>query len=736
MTKYRESVEFGGRTLTLETGRLAKQADGACFVEYGDSRVLVTTVLAKEAMEGKDFFPLTVDYIEKTYAAGKISGGFLKREARPKDAEVLVARTIDRPLRPLFDKSFKNETQVVATVLSYDGDNETDVLAMIGASCSTALSGAPWDGPIAGVRVGFLNGEFIANPTPEQRKECEMDIFVASSDSAIMMVEGGAQEASEEQVVNALMFGFDAAQPVIAIQKQLVELAGKARLEVVPPVMPEGFENLVKELGMPGIAEAYAIAEKLPRYAKLSEVKKAVKEQLAEKLDEETLAKGMPFLGGLFDDMKSSYVRDMVIDTKLRIGGRKLDEVRDITCEVGVLPRTHGSALFTRGETQALCTATLATPDYGQRVDDIRGDTISTFFLHYNFPPYSVNEIKRLGSVGRREIGHGTLAHRALTPMVPDDTPEFPYAIRVVSEILESNGSSSMATVCGGTLAMMDAGVPMRKPVAGIAMGLMDHKDQIAVLTDILGDEDHMGDMDFKVCGTKDGITALQMDIKMSGISREILAQALEQARMGRLHILGKMAEALSEPRTELSPFAPRITTIKVNPDRIRDIIGAGGKTIREIVEQTNTQINVDDSGLVSVASSNDTDAQMALEIIRGLTEEPELNKVYNGKVVRITDFGAFIEILPGTDALLHISELEWGRVERVEDVLQEGQEIEVKLIEIERNGRMRLSRRVLLPKPEGWEERPPRDRDSRDSRGSRPPRRDNRGGGRGNNRR
>ncbi len=724
----RETVDFGGRPFTIEMGRLAKQANGTAWVEYGDSRVLVTACSSGKEREGIDFFPLTVDYFEKMFSVGRFPGGYIKRESRPQAREVLISRMIDRPIRPLFPEGFKAETQVIATVFCADMENETDLMAMIGASAALVTSDIPFERPIAGVRVGLVDGEYICNPSPVVMENSKLDIFMAASSDAIVMVEGEALEASEEEMIEALMKGFEWVQPVIEMQLKLRESVGKPKWEVNKVEIPENLLAKVRELAMPGFEKAYQIKTKLERYAVVGETKKAVKESLADLPDEEKA-----FIGKALEEVKYHYVRSLYIKDGRRIDYRDWNEVRPITIESSLLPRVHGSALFTRGETMAMCTVTLGTSGDSQRLDDILGDRTLKFLLHYNFPPFSVGEVKRLGSPGRREIGHGNLAYRALKTMVPIDSPEFPYVVRIVSDILESNGSSSMATVCGGCLAMMDAGVPLRKPVAGIAMGLMKEGDTLRILSDILGDEDHLGDMDFKVCGTADGITALQMDLKIDGTTREVLSDALSQAKEGRLHILGKMLEHLPEPRKEYSDYAPHIVSMQISVDRIRDVIGAGGKTIREIVEQTGCKIDVADDGLVTIASSNLKDCEAAMEIIKGLTEEPEIGKVYSGKVKRITDFGAFVEIIPGIEGLLHISEVAWTRTERMEGTMNEGDIIEVKLVDMERGGKMRLSMKALQPKPEGYVER----ERTRDDRGpSRGGSRDNRRGGGPRNRR
>jgi len=694
----RESIRVGNAELTLETGRLAKQASGAVLVTMGETVLLVTAVSSGEERPGIDFFPLTCDYIEKTYAAGKIPGGFFKREARPRDYEVLTARLMDRPVRPLFPEGFKVETQIIATLWSFDKEHPAEPLALIGASAALHISDIPWEGPIAGIRVGRVDGELIAFPTYQQLELSDIDITVACSKEAIVMVEGATKEVSEQVLVDALMFAHESAQPIIHLIERLRQSVGKPKYPFQSVRLPEELKKRLFDHCVGGVRACLQIADKQSRYAQYKVVRKEAFAKLIEEFGEETINTWEKHLKESFeDDVKGREMRDMILDKGLRIGGRDTRTIRDIRCEVGVLPRTHGSALFQRGETQALVTATLGTSSDEQKVDTLMGDTYKSFLLHYNFPPFCTGEVKRIGSVGRREVGHGNLAERALQGMIPDHEA-FPYTTRIVSEILESNGSSSMATVCGGTLSLMDAGVPIKAPVAGIAMGLIKDGDRIAILSDILGDEDHMGDMDFKVCGTARGITAIQMDIKVKGLSRNVLAAALDQAREGRLFILGKMLESLPAPRENMSKWAPRITTIKVKPDQIRIIIGSGGKTIKGIVDQTGVQIDVEDDGTVNVASSDESAVRRALEIIQGLIAEPEVGVVYKGTVKRITDFGAFVEILPNTDGLLHISEIAHERIERVEDVLKEGDSIEVKVISVERDGKVRLSRRVLLP--------------------------------------
>jgi polyribonucleotide nucleotidyltransferase len=708
MSFVRESVVVNGRPLVLETGRLAKQAHGAVLVTFGESVVLVTAVSGDER-PGIDFFPLTCDYVEKTFAAGKIPGGFFKREGRQRDEEILTSRLIDRPCRPLFPEGYRNDTQVIATVLSSDKDNPTDVLAMTGASAALHISDIPWGGPIAAVRVARVDGEFVAYPTFEQQAKGDIDLVVACSKDAIVMVEGGAGEALENHVIDALMFAHKTAQPILELIERMRAAVGKAKRTVEKPTLPPEVAAIVKDQCDAEILRASLIKEKKERYDAYKATKTKLVETLTQRLGGERFAAIEKLVKEEFEERKYHVVREYVLSERKRIDGRDMKTIRPIVCEVGIFPRTHGSALFQRGETQAAVTTTLGTSSDEQKIDALTGERWKRFMLHYNFPPYSTGETKPLRGPGRREIGHGALAERAILRMVPDEE-RFPYTIRVVSEIFESNGSSSMASVCGGTLSLMDAGVPIKAPVAGIAMGLIsdgpltDAKTRIAVLSDILGDEDHLGDMDFKVCGTKKGVTAIQMDIKIAGLSRDVLAQALEQAREGRVFILDKMLATLAQPRPELSKWAPRITQIKVKPDQIRLIIGPGGKTIKGIIDQTGVAIDVEDDGTVNVASSDSDAVKRALDIIKGLTTEPEVGAVYKGTVTRVADFGAFIEILPGTDGLLHVSEMAHQRVERVTDVMKEGDPVEVKVLSIDREGKIRLTRRELLPLPEGEE--------------------------------
>ncbi len=691
---HTRDISFGGKTLTLETGRMAKQADGAVIVRLGDTMVLVTACADPNPREGVDFLPLTCDYKENTYASGRIPGGFFKREGKPPEKEVLTSRLIDRPIRPLFPSGWRNETQVIALVLSADELNDSDVLSITGASAALALSSVPQTRTIAGVRVGHADGNFIINPTYEQRKRSTLDLIVAGSKDGIVMVEAGAQEVPEAQMVGALEAGHAAIKEIVAGIDELAKQAGKAKRVAAPKkaVSKELVADVEGKVLGP-LSAAMRIKDKLENYAT---VDKVISEYVAGLSDEDPTRKAEQ--KAVAKSLKEKILREEILDRGQRLDGRRFDEIRNITIEVGVLPRTHGSCLFTRGETQALVSATLGTADDQQKVETVDGETWKRFMLHYNFPPFSVGEVKFLRGPGRREIGHGALAERALYPMMPMEE-NFPYTVRVVSEILESNGSSSMASVCGGSLAMMDAGVPLKAPVAGMAMGLVMNEEtgKYAILSDIAGAEDHYGDMDFKVTGTATGITALQMDIKVAGINTEIMTKALEQARQGRMHILGKMLQTLEESRKNVSAYAPRIVTIRIPVDKIRDVIGPGGKMIRSIIERTGVKIDVEDDGRVNVASADEASAQKAIAIIQELTATPELNKTYVGKVQRITDFGAFVEIMPGLDGLLHVSEIAHYRVKDVRDELKEGEQVMVKVINIDPSGKIRLSRKVLL---------------------------------------
>jgi polyribonucleotide nucleotidyltransferase len=698
---HTREVRIGQNTLRLETGKLAKQAGGSIIVRYGDSVVLVTACRSGSPREGIDFLPLTVDYREYTYASGRIPGGFFKREGKPAEKEVLTSRVIDRPIRPLFPSGWRYESQIIALVLSADQENDTDVLAITGASAALALSDIPFEKTIAGVRVGLVDGEFVVNPTFEQRKQSRLDLVVAGSKDGIVMVEAGAKEVTEAQVVEALETAHAAIRQIVAAIDELAQTAGKPKATVQKKEIGHDFYREVEEKVFVPLTEAMRIRGKLENYDRVDQVL----DDLVASIPEDEVERKLE-AKQIFKDLKEKVLREEVLTHGVRLDGRKFDEIRPIWIETSVLPRTHGSAVFTRGETQALVTCTLGTAEDAQKIESFEGEQWKSFMLHYNFPPFSVGEVAFLRGPGRREVGHGALAERALAAMIPgEDT--FPYTVRVVSDILESNGSSSMASVCGGALAMMDAGVPLKAPVAGIAMGLvMDEKSgKYAVLSDIAGAEDHYGDMDFKVAGTSEGITALQMDIKVTGITTEVMRKALEQARQGRMLILGKMADALASPRPSISAFAPRIVTIRIPQDKIRDVIGPGGKMIRSIIERTGVKIDVEDDGRVNVASADAGSAQKAIAIIQELTATPELNKTYLGKVQRITDFGAFVEIMPGTDGLLHVSEIATHRVKDVRDELKEGEQLLVKVINIDPTGKIRLSRKALLQEEAGRQE-------------------------------
>ncbi|RJR18294.1 MAG: polyribonucleotide nucleotidyltransferase [Nitrospiraceae bacterium] len=689
-------LELKGKPLYLETGLFAKQADGSVIARYGDTVILATAVAKKEAREDVDFFPLTVDYQEKAYAAGKIPGGFFKREGRPSEKEVLTSRLIDRPIRPIFPDGFYSETQGIISVLSFGNENISDILGIIGMSAALSISDIPFDGPVGAVRMGILKDSFVVNPDLQEIGECDFSLVVAGTEDAVLMVEGGGLEIPESVLLEALDIAHKEIKNVVNIQKQLVSLVGKPKRPVVPPQLNEELMKSVSSISLEKIKQAIVISDKLLRQDSLNKILKDVVTEL--NTGEKDISKDISFL---FNKLEKDLVRNMVLDKGVRADGRKPDEVRKISADVGFLPRAHGSSLFVRGETQALAVVTLGTSEDEQRIDALEGESKKAFMLHYNFPPFSVGEVKFLRSAGRREIGHGMLAERALKAILPPKD-DFPYTIRIVSDILESNGSSSMATVCGGTLALMDAGVPIKAPVAGIAMGLIKEGERTVVLTDILGLEDHLGDMDFKVTGTDEGITAFQMDVKISGVSREIMANALEQAKKGRLHILGRMKDILSGPRDHLAAHAPRIFTMKIKPDKIREVIGTGGKVIRGIVEQTGVKIDIDDTGNINIASIDEESAKKAISIIEGIIAEAELGKIYTGKVKRIVDFGAFVEILPGTEGLLHISQISDKRVAKVEDVLKEGEEgVPVKVIEIDKMGRIRLSRKEAMKEQE-----------------------------------
>ena len=684
-------IDFGGRPFSIETGKVARQANGSVLVRYGETVVLVTAVTSDKKREGLDFVPLTVNYLEMTYAAGRIPGGFLKREGRPSDHETLISRFIDRPLRPLFPKGFQNEIQIIATVLSADQDNDPSILGMIGASAALSLSNIPFDGPIAGAKVGRIDGEYVLNPTHDELEMSDIDLFVAGSEDAIIMVEGSAKEVKEEEILEAILFGHQSLKPVIGLQNQLKLASGTTPKEFELKRPEEAIYEKVKAIAKERLREAFYIREKTKRKERLEETLQwTVQECGAEDEDSQKMVKAA------LEEINRKLVRRLILEEKKRIDGRNLSEIRPISCEVGILPRTHGSALFTRGETQVLAVVTFGTSEDEQKINSLTGETYKSFMLHYNFPPFSVGEVSPLRSPSRREIGHGALAERAILPVLPS-SENFPYTIRIVSEVLESNGSSSMATVCGASLSLMDAGVPIKAPIAGIAMGLIMEKGEVAVLSDILGDEDHFGDMDFKVAGTAEGVTAIQMDIKIRGVSKEVMRNVLDQAREGRLHILGKMKETISEPRKDLSRHAPRIVTLQVKQDKIRDIIGPGGKNIRSIVDQTGVKVDVEDSGLVKLASPNYEAIEKAIYMIKRLTQEVEVGGLYTGKVKRILGFGAIVELFPGTDGLVHISQLAETHVKEVSDVLKEGDEVLVKVIDIDPQGRIRLSRKAAL---------------------------------------
>lgn len=702
----KKSVKIGESELSIETGRLAKQADGSVVVRYGDTMLLVTAVSAREKKD-IDFLPLTVEYQEKLYSAGRIPGSFFKREGRLTEKETLTSRLIDRSCRPLFPEGYAYETQVIISVISSDPDNEGDIHGLTGASAALWVSDIPFNGPIAGVRVGRVGGQFVANPTAKQREQSDLDLVMAVSREAIVMVEGGAEEVSEADMVAALEFGRTAAKPALDLQDEMrAELKKQVRSYDKPAAIDEGLRTQVRALAMDGVKAGYAIKEKGARYEALSKAKKAAVAALKEKLGAEFTPVVEKHAKQVIEDLKYDHMRELTVNGG-RIGDRGHDVVRTITNEVGVLPRAHGSAVFTRGETQALVVATLGTSEDEQRLELLSGQAFKRFLLHYNFPPFSVNETKPLRGPGRREIGHGALAERALRNMLPAGE-NFPYTVRLVSEILESNGSSSMASVCGGTLALMDAGVPIKSPVAGIAMGLVKEGEKIAILSDILGDEDHLGDMDFKVCGTSKGITSIQMDIKITGLTTEIMSRALEQARQGRVHILAEMAKTLDAPRKEISQFAPRITTIQIRPEFIKNVIGPGGKVIKDIIARTGAAINIEDTGRVDIASANGEAVKAAIAMIQALTREAEIGKIYTGTVRKIAEFGAFVELFPGTDGLIHISELSDKRVKAVSDVLSEGDEVLVKVVSIDKTGKIRLSRKEAMAERTAAQTPPP----------------------------
>ncbi len=690
MFKKVEAV-IGGKTISIETGKLAKQASGSVVIKCGDTVVLVTAVGVNEAKNDTDFLPLTIEYQEKLAAVGRIPGNYFRREiGRPSDHEVLTCRIIDRPLRPLFSEGYFCETQVIASVLSADLQNNPDVLALTGASCALTLSDIPFEGPVAGARVGYVDGGYMINPTTDELKRSSMDIVVACTRQAVVMVEGRADSLSEDEVLSAIFFAFEQVQPLIDLQDDLRKSHGKEKRSVEPPQVDEELQKRVREIAAAGMAAVVSTSDKLDR-GRLSD---ELKQNVLTELNPEGDRRGE--IANLLSNYKKECMRSNIVNDGVRIDGRRFDEIRPISCEAGYLPRAHGSALFTRGETQALVTATLGSERDQQRVETLLGEEMNRFMLHYNFPPFCVGEARPLRGPSRRDVGHGNLAMRGLAAVLPTEE-EFPYSIRVVSEVLESNGSSSMATVCGGSMALMDAGVPVKQPVSGIAMGLIKEGEKVIILSDILGDEDHLGDMDFKVVGTKDGITSLQMDIKIAGVDRDIMARALAQAHAGRLHILGEMSKGIAKAREEVAEHAPKYFVHKINPDKIRDIIGPGGKVIKELSAEYDAKIEVDDSGLVKMFTSNGLMAEALIKRVKEITAEVEIGQVYKGVVKTIKDFGAFVEILPGTDGLVHISELDTKRVAKVTDVVQEGDEIEVKVLDVDSRGRIRLSRKALL---------------------------------------
>lgn len=685
-------MELGDKKLTIETGELAKQANGAVLISYNETVALVTAVASKEPAKGKDFFPLMCEYREKTYAAGKIPGGFFKREGRPSEKEILTSRLMDRPIRPLFEDGFANDTQVICYPLSHDKENDPDILGILGASAALIISDIPFLNPIGAVRVGRVEGKFICNPTYDQLNESDLNLVVAGTKDAIVMVEGEANELSEHEMVEALMFGHEGIKKLVDLQNKLREIAGKPKKVVEKPQKNEDLIEKVTRSAKEKLKDALFIKEKIAMYDAVSVI---VKDTISEIGSEEDDGLNKE-IKAILSDLEKEIVRHHIIEKETRSDGRGLKDIRTISGRVKALPRTHGSSLFTRGETQALVVLTLGTSSDEQIMDRLEGRTKKSFMLHYNFPPFSVGETKFIGSPGRREIGHGALAERSISKVLPSDE-EFPYTIRIVSDILESNGSSSMATVCGSSLSLMDAGVPIKTPVAGIAMGLIKEGDKIAILSDILGQEDHLGDMDFKVAGTAEGITGLQMDIKIDGVTKDLLETALQQAKEGRLFILDKMNEIIDSSRKELSPYAPRIITMQIKTERIKDVIGPGGKTIRGIIDKTGVTIDIDDTGLVSLGSPDEARLEEAIQIIEGLTQNPEKGRIYAGKVKKIMDFGAFVEILPGTDGLVHISHIAPHRIDKVSDILKEGDEVQVKVLEIDHGGKIRLSRKEAL---------------------------------------
>ncbi len=684
-------IDIRGKKFTLETGKIAKQADGAVIAQYGDTLVLATVVADKIERKGLNFFPLTIDYQEKTYAAGIFPGGFFKREGRPTEKEILTSRLIDRPIRPLLSKGFPYETQGIVSVLSYGDENIADIIGIISMSAALTISDIPFNGPVSAVRIGRIADSFVINPDMRELEECDLDLVVAGSEDAVIMVEGEGQEITEADLLEAIEIAHNEIKRLCRLQKELQAMVVKEKRNLITLIIDEELKKAVEDLSMEKIKGAISIPDKMRRQGALDEILKETIEKL--NTGENDIS---PAIISVFNDIEKNLVRGIILDKGVRADGRSSDEIRNISCEIGILPRTHGSALFVRGETQCLAVVTLGTADDEQRIESLDGEFSKTFMLHYNFPPFSVGEVKPLRSPGRREIGHGMLAEKALKAVIPAKS-EFPYTIRVTSDILESNGSSSMATVCGGSLALMDAGVPVRAHVAGIAMGLIKEGERVVILTDILGLEDHLGDMDFKVTGTEKGITAFQLDTKIGGISREIMERALEQARQGRLYILEKMNNTMTAPKEDLSPHAPRIYTMQIRQEKIRDVIGTGGKVIRSITEQTGAKIEIDDSGLINIASPDGESARKAMEIINSITAEVELGRIYPGKVKRIVDFGAFVEILPGTEGLLHISQIAERRIAKVTDEISEGDEVLVKVIEIDKLGRIRVSRKEAM---------------------------------------
>jgi polyribonucleotide nucleotidyltransferase len=706
MTMIKKTVMVGDKELSIETGRMAKQADGAAVVRYGDTMILATAVSSKDKRD-IDFLPLTVEYKENFYAAGRIPGGYFKREGKLTEKETLTSRVVDRSCRPLFPEGYAYDSQIIVNVISADKDNDPDTIALVAASAALSVSNIPFNGPIASVRVGRFEGKFVVNPTTKQRETCDIDLMVACSKEAIVMVEGGAEEVSEADMVKALEFAHSACQPIIKLQTEMRAAVGAVTREYDKVVKyPDELKAQCRDISWKDIAHGFTIADKADRSANLKDTRKKLEAAMKTKLGDETYAKNEKYVKGIYEDLKYEYMREFTCNGG-RIGGRKHDEVRAVTVEVGTLPRTHGSSLFQRGETQALVTTTLGTTDDEQTIEVLNGETTRRFMLHYNFPPFSVNEVKPLRGPGRREIGHGALAERALRNMMPTKD-QFGYTVRIVSEILESNGSSSMASVCGGTLSMLDAGVPIKAPVAGIAMGLVKEGNKIAILSDILGDEDHLGDMDFKVCGTAKGITAVQMDIKITGLTMEIMLKAMEQARVGRLTILETMNKTISTARKEISVFAPRVTSIQIRAEYIKNVIGPGGKVIKDIIARTGCSVNIEDSGRVDIASSDSEAVKQAINMIQALTREAEIGKIYLGTVRKVVEFGAFVEIFPGTDGLIHISELADARVKQVSDIVKEGDEVMVKVLSIDGSGKIKLSRKAALAERAGTSVPPP----------------------------